>query len=706
MSYHSKTSSSAKKNLAAPFKKKQEVKKAEAKVEVVKELEKIEAEKVEEKKELKKPLFINDPTKLKAKAKIKVKQPDPTVRVELPLTIGKYQGVDVYSNATDAILFAQKNNLTGYHIHVINGKIGYMAGENHDKILAALSTQEGLYGLETTIQDFIIDTVNIDHNGEIKGFELRGDSGSRFDLEVDDGNGKWYDFNSKTFTTAQRSLSGTIDGGSFINEIQFPSSPRTTTTYTLKLTAIKDGFSNTSFSDYKEVYREDGTVDINASSGSPYNLITKEIIQGPVVVVNISSMAPTLADASEDWNGVTHATQSLGSNLGRRNSCTASFKITITAATNQAIKIDRQPTPSDIFVTTTEAIGAASDIDIISDEDIWSETARSTGKVVDGDFSGGATIITMDDDIGALWKIGDRVTGNAALDAKTGSNAVTITHVNVGNNAKIFTISESMAINDNETLNFTEPHYFRWPVTNVVGLHEDMSVDPNNANTDSGTFISKYNTYTSSTITGGYGGNNNTRTIGVSSVSLEGVAGGAVSATAYGRNTTQPGDIVFNQKQGKVFESQTVRFFAYGKKSMGKVLKGGPVVFSNLKAEIEEANVVTTTINDASATGAASLNDFDVTSKNGIMDDVSVVSGVNISTSGVAPVVSTIASSTGKNLTLTPGGHLVQNGQTLTFTGAASVITLTGQVQINDIGDNTITMYFDVEKFLTCGYNT
>ena len=187
---------------------------------------------------------------------------------------------------------------------------------------------------------------------------------------------------------------------------------------------------------------------------------------------------------------------------------------------------------------------------------------------------------------------------------------------------------------------------------------------------------------------------------------MEGVAGGAVSATAYGRNTTQPGDIVFNQKQGKIFESQTVRFFAYGKKSMGKVLKGGPVVFSNLKAEIEEANIVTTTINDASATGAALLNDFDVTSKNGIMDDVSVVSGVNISTSGVAPVVSTIASSTGKNLTLTPGGHLVQNGQTLTFTGAASVITLTGQVQINDIGDNTITMYFDVEKFLTCGYNT
>ena len=138
---------------------------------------------------------------------------------------------------------------------------------------------------------------------------------------------------------------------------------------------------------------------------------------------------------------------------------------------------------------------------------------------------------------------------------------------------------------------------------------------------------------------------------------------------------------------------------------MGKVLKN-KINITNLKAEIEEANIIKTTINDASATGLASLNDFDVASKNGIMDDVSVVSGVNLTASGGNPTVTTIASSTGKNLTVTPGGHFLQNGQTLTFTGAASVITLTGDIEISDTGDNAIAMFFDVEKFLTCAYNT
>ena len=129
------------------------------------------------------------------------------------------------------------------------------------------------------------------------------------------------------------------------------------------------------------------------------------------------------------------------------------------------------------------------------------------------------------------------------------------------------------------------------------------------------------------------------------------------------------------------------------------------IKITNLKVNDGKDLYVATTINDASATGAASLNDFDVTSKNGIMDDVSVVSGVNISTSGVAPVVSTIASSTGKNLILTPGGHLVQNGQTLTFTGAQQSVVITGDIQISDVGTTSRNMYIDLDRFLVIASN-
>ena len=128
-------------------------------------------------------------------------------------------------------------------------------------------------------------------------------------------------------------------------------------------------------------------------------------------------------------------------------------------------------------------------------------------------------------------------------------------------------------------------------------------------------------------------------------------------------------------------------------------MRSESVRLTNLKAEIETDNIITTTISDASADGSTALNDFDVASINGIMDDVSVVSGPNITISGGEPTVTTISSA---NVTLTPGGHYVQNGQTLTFSGAASVVTITGNIEINDIGDASTTIYLDVEKFLTC----
>ena len=615
-------------------------------------------------------------------------------------------GIPLYTKIQAALNWGKARGITGYHKHTFGKQVGYMAGDTHSQYTMTPADADVNEALKTyVIRDFAIDPGSVKFSGGSKKYQIIADTGAKFKLEVDDGSGNYYDFISKVFSSTRRSLTKVVYNSYYNGSVIFPKAQKAAGSYTFTLTALDDSFSKTSFLPRQEVINEDKTVNLLESVGSNGNTLVKEVYQSSISV-NISSMAPTLADSSEAWNGATHSTDNIGVNLGRRDYVKSSFKITITAATNQAIKIDRQPTANDIFVTTTEAIGAASDIDIISDEDIWSETARSTGKVVDGNFSGGATNITMDDDIGALWKIGDRVTGNAALDAKTGSNAVTITHVNVGSNAKVFTISESMAINDNETLNFTEPHYFRWPVTNAIDLYPGTEIDANNAAAETSSYIASYQT--STTV---FNQKTQDREVTERFTSVEKAYAPATqlveefTASAFGRITAQKGNIVFNKKQPKAFESQNVRFFNYGQGKIAQFLKN-KVSITNLKAEIEEANIIKTTINDASATGLASLNDFDVASKNGIMDDVSVVSGVNLTASGGNPTVTTIASSTGKNLTVTPGGHFLQNGQTLTFTGAASVITLTGDIEISDTGDNAIAMFFDVEKFLTCAYNT
>ena len=87
------------------------------------------------------------------------------------------------------------------------------------------------------------------------------------------------------------------------------------------------------------------------------------------------------------------------------------------------------------------------------------------------------------------------------------------------------------------------------------------------------------------------------------------------------------------------------------------------------------------------------------------MDDVSVVTGVNINASAKNPLVTTISSN---NLTLTPGGHYVQNGQTLVFKNASTIATITGTVEITNIGDFRAvdgssvapSITFNLEKFL------
>jgi hypothetical protein len=474
------------------------------------------------------------------------------------------------------------------------------------------------------------------------------------------------------------------------------------------LFAINDECGVTKFADYVEVRDDTGAIDVNNSVGSNSNLWKKEQYQGPVVDVTVSSIAPTLSDGGEVWNGATHSSQVIGGSVdGRRSNKKGYFKLTVTAASGKAIKIDRQPKSKDACVFVDRAIGAATPGSytlVTEGEDIWSGTARSTNNV-GGSGGGTGTTFDMAVDIGspAKWAIGDRVTGNVALAAKTGSDAVYVTAINVdtggGADASKITLSESVTIANGTALTFTPPQYHRWTTTNIVGLVEG-SIVKNSTYGSNDAYIAPWKATETRTIVTVDGCNEYRNTIDVIKGTHPSITPtGSATATAYGRITERPGQIIFSSPHTKAFESTTHRFYSYGERKIAQTMRSESVRLTNLKAEIETDNIITTTISDASADGSTALNDFDVASINGIMDDVSVVSGPNITISGGEPTVTTISSA---NVTLTPGGHYVQNGQTLTFSGAASVVTITGNIEINDIGDASTTIYLDVEKFLTC----
>jgi hypothetical protein len=63
----------------------------------------------------------------------------------------------------------------------------------------------------------------------------------------------------------------------------------------------------------------------------------------------------------------------------------------------------------------------------------------------------------------------------------------------------------------------------------------------------------------------------------------------------------------------------------------------------------------------------------------------------------VDPYVASISS---LNLTLS-AAQTLEKGQTFTFAGSGSTVTISGNIKINKVGDGDVTLRFDVDKFLT-----
>ena len=68
--------------------------------------------------------------------------------------------------------------------------------------------------------------------------------------------------------------------------------------------------------------------------------------------------------------------------------------------------------------------------------------------------------------------------------------------------------------------------------------------------------------------------------------------------------------------------------------------------------------------------------------------------GVNITT---PPTVTNISSNT---LTVS-AAQILQNGQPLTFKGSSRSAVLTGDVNVNGVGDNNLSIFIDLDSILT-----
>ena len=475
----------------------------------------------------------------------------------------------------------------------------------------------------------------------------------------------------------------------------------------------------------------------------------KVIYQYAAITLTLQGFSPNSTIAADTLG--TDTVTSLNSGKSKEKQ---SFSLAITAASNKVYKIIKQPTADDIISFVSPTVGAVGSIitlpgeneyptarDAFTGDDIAG--AKTTGMVIDtdatdisaniavgdkvttpvttdtvnGNFSSGATAITMDSAVATKMAVGDRVTGNAVLDAgfflvdsldstnvfsldaaaaiddgttltfssKVNRSLTTVTTFPVDESS--FTISQTIQFRDNAPLTFWPRKNYQWYVNNYVNLIEyGMSVT-GSAELESGTTINNYEDTVKI-----FENTEKEETIIKNSAPFSNTTGYTPTITK-GRVTTQAGYIVFNKQQKYSLANQGLRVGGYG---VGEALRlyGYNIELSNLKIELTP---VTATVVNAVNTNTS----VTVSSRIGILDG-DTVTGIGIDSSSAVPTVSSGATSqTTQGAIVLSAAQTLESGATLTFAGSGRVATITGDIKVLKAGNANQTIRFDIEKLLT-----
>ena len=523
------------------------------------------------------------------------------------------------------------------------------------------------------IRGFDIDFNDIKAAGESRRFTISGDNDAVFSLEIKNEDNYYYNFQTNLFQVTKTRLSNvSITNGIYINNVTFPL-VTDADQYDFFLFAEQE----TKHAGYNEVRLADNTIDTNSSTGSNSNILQKVIYQTLDVTITINGYSPNGTVTGANTTSATIVT-SRDKSIGK-----IPFSHVFTVTSTRTLSINTQPSAGDIMVYSARTIGSAPLT--ISGEDIY-PTVTAADKVVNGAVSSG-TNVTMDDDFTGLWAVGDKITGNAAFDARTQSTAVTVTAVNVGSNAKVFTMSEAIAIDDDETLSFSNQRNYRWPLNDIHKLQAGMTtiastffaVPPNikdYINPQTTVFEDEANEYTiaGTTIPA-------LDTLGAKP-SITRNAGTNVS------RTIQTGNIIFDKQSLLTLAGESINIYGYGAKGI-RNLTDYDVEFSDLAVALTEVTTTTTAAVNSSTSVV-------VANRAGIMDAISSVSGIGIDPAVANPTVASGAGSvTGAGTIVLSAAQTLENGVTLTFPGASTIVTISGYIKVNNVGNADVGLMFD-----------
>ena len=526
--------------------------------------------------------------------------------------------------------------------------------------------------MEKTITNFNIDFSTLPPGINTRMFSITGEDGAVFSLEVKDNTGKYYNFITNAFQTNKSGLlNKTISGGVFDGVIKFPAVPDSyVDRYDILLSAEP---LTTKHADYSEVRFGDGSIDVNRSTGSNSLLMTKVLYQYPSLSLTLTpfSAQSTIEVGSLVTDTVT---SSAGSLVGEE---AFSISCSVTTAA-KCYRIIKQPTELDAVGFLALSIGSAP-IKIPGENEYPTVTGTDT---VNGARDDSAVAVTMDNEVAEVMVVGDRVTGNTAL------NAGNFTVASL-DSANVFSLSSAVAIADGVTLSFSNQMNYRWLITNQAHvIKPDMKIITNSTNLTANTTVADY--LDTTTLWAGTEEEEDLVNVSLPAIDLLGLK----PTITNGLITTQAGSVIFDKQQKLALAGDALRIGGYGTEEILRI-QGWEIAFSDLKIEL--APVTTTT------TGAVSNStSVPVTERGGILDDVSTVSGIGIDASVVAPTVDTGAGAvSGAGTLVLTTAQTLESGITLAFANASKTATITGNIEVIKAGNSSHSISFDMEKLLS-----
>ena len=118
-------------------------------------------------------------------------------------------------------------------------------------------------------------------------------------------------------------------------------------------------------------------------------------------------------------------------------------------------------------------------------------------------------------------------------------------------------------------------------------------------------------------------------------------------------------------------------------------------LMEDLKVELQEITTTTT----SSTIGSASTS-VAIASRTGILNDLSIVSGIGIDGSSGLPYVDSGAGATSAGTVVLSAAQELESGITLTFTGSSNIAIMTGEIQVLNSPPSDFTLRLDVDRIL------